>query len=152
MSDNTYWNDDRAAIIKECYELAARFESSEPVRNRINERKEKIPTPSDYISMQSAHSSAVESEMSILSPIIGSFSLDKIGSGAAFAEPPNAYKLSGMNDSAEAHYLQALLAICRNPGDAGRNAARNQIIAALRLSGNDPRYQTFAEIMQEADR
>ena len=152
MGDTSYWNDDRAAIVKECYELAIQFEPSDQVKTLLVERKEKISTPSDYIPMQSTNPSARESEMSVISQIMSDFSLDKVGTIQAPSEQPNVYRINNMSsNSAEAQYVQAMLAINRNSNESGRNSARSSIINAIKLAGYDPRYKTFAMILQEAD-
>lgn len=134
--------------LKECYELAAQYETLDVVKDILREKAKKINISQDYMLVKVTRHH--ESEMQIISE-----AMERIISGnvAAYGnkEPEYLHKVNTLPGSAEKEYLLALSALRYGGSGTQRLEAMRHISEALNYSPNDPRYTALARILQEAD-
>lgn len=150
MAVGNTWDSIEAFQLKECYDLAARFENLDTAREVLREKSKKIDIPQNYIPVQ-ADASYQETEMQIVSEVIYGLTLE------GFAASDNtgsryAYKIDSLPGSAEKEYVLALLSLRDGTNETQRLNALRHISAALSYSPNDPRYIALASVLQDVDK
>lgn len=136
--------------LKECYDIALRFEQNDIARSIITEKFKGIDIPRNYIPVQ-LESTHKETEMQVISEILYELSLEGL------ASPENrplksAHKINSLPSSGEKEYILALLALRSGTNESQRIDALRHITAALSYSPNDPRYVTFACVLKDIDK
>lgn len=143
------FNDSLEAFqLKECYELAARFAKLDTAKDVLRKKSEKLDIPMNYIPVQT---DAVypETKMQTVSKALYELSLEGFSSSEKTTFK-NAYKISGLSDSAEKEFILALLSLRNGSNETQRLEALGHISAALSYSPNDPRFIALADILQKA--
>lgn len=150
MSNVNDWNNDEVFQLKECYDLAAKFETLDIVKEILWKKSKKIGVPENYIPAQTdeAHQ---ETDMQIISEAIYRLSLEGFtaSEGAGFNY---AYKINNLPSSAEKEYVLTLFSLRNGMNTAQRLEALRHISEALSYSPNDPRYIALANVLQDINK
>lgn len=149
MNVNT-WEGLKSLLLKECYDLAMRFEELDTARGVIREKSRKIAIPKNYISEQIdvAYS---ESDMQIISKVIYGLSLEGF-SAVENTGVKYEHEINKLPSSAEKEYVMALLALRSGTNETQRVNALRHIRAAYSYSPNDPRYIALASVLQDVEK
>lgn len=150
MYVNNEWDSIESFLLKECYDLAARYESQDIVRNILREKCQRINIPDGYVPLQ-GNTPYQETEMQILSQAVYELTLEGYATDVN-SEFQYIHKINGLPTSAEKEYLLAILSLRKGTNTSARIEALRHISSALALSPNDPRYTTLASILQEVDK
>ena len=137
-----------AALLKECYDLAARFEKIDNARDIIREKLKKVSLYTDGTPMTTA-AVVSGSGMDVISEIMYKMSLEGTG-GSGKNDNGYAYKLERLPYSGEKEFLLALLALRDGTDETHRKSALLHIYEALKESNEDPRYVALAAALQNA--
>lgn len=136
--------------LKECYDLAARFEKFDTARDILREKSKRIKNSKKYVSVQKGLLDG-ETEMQIISEAIYELTLEGLV-GSKNTRFHCIYKIENLPNSAEKEYILALLDLRSGTDETHRLSALRHISAALSHSPNDPRYITLASILQDVDK
>lgn len=149
INDNS-WDNIEAFQLKECYELAAQYETLDSAKIILREKSKRIAIPKDYLPIQE-DATYEETEMQIVSEALYGLTLE----GFAASENTEfryAHKINNLQNSAEKEYLLALLALRNGTNETQRLKALQHIMVAHSYSPNDPRYIALAHVLQDVDK
>lgn len=150
MAGANIWDSLEAFQLKECYDLAARFETLDTARAVLREKSKGIDIPQNYVPVQ-ADVSYPETEMQIASEIIYALTLEDFAASDRTGFKYS-HKMNDLADSGEKEFILALLSLRDGTNVTQRIDAMRHIRAALKHSPDDPRYITLAEILQDVDK
>lgn len=148
MLDETNLDGINEFLLKECYEIAALYETSSTARGVLIDKAKRISP--DYFSRQT-NVHYHESEMQIISEVINELSMEDF-TAAENTRLECAHKINNLPNSAEKEYVLALLSLRNGTSETQRLDALRHISAALIDSPNDPRYLALASILQDVDK
>lgn len=143
MADNL-----RDFLLKECYELAERFEPMEIPKMVLREKSKNIKLL-DGITPQDASISSSKSYMQSVSEVMHQLSMEGLGSDAV-NDFSLSHVVSSIPDCAEKNYILALLELRRGTNETQRLSALQYLSSALSEEPNDPRFRTLAQILRDA--
>ena len=106
MYVNNEWDSIESFLLKECYDLAARYESQDIVRNILREKCQRINIPDGYVPLQ-GNTPYQETEMQILSQAVYELTLEGYATDVN-SEFQYIHKINGLPTSAEKEYLLAI--------------------------------------------
>lgn len=149
MAEKISWDSLEAFQLKECYDLAARFEKLDQARALLWERGKRIDIPKNYTPIR-ADAAYPESEGQTVSE--ATYQLVQDGRAVDTSSFACSHKVAQLPESGEKEYLLALIALRGGRNETQRLETARHIGAALSYSPNDPRYITLAAILQEAGR
>lgn len=138
----------RDFLLKECYELAERFEPMEIPKMVLREKSKNIKLL-DGITPQDASISSSKSYMQSVSEVMHQLSMEGLGSDAV-NDFSLSHVVSSIPDCAEKNYILALLELRRGTNETQRLSALQYLSSALSEEPNDPRFRTLAQILRDA--
>lgn len=144
------WDSIEAFQLKECYELAAQYETNDAAQSVLREKAKKIDIPMNYVPVQ-ADASYQESTMQIVSEAMYGLSLEGF-SASENSGFKYSHKINSLPGSGEKEFVLALLSLRNGTNETHRIEALGHISSALGYSPNDPRYITLARVLQDADK
>ena len=150
MAENMKWDSPEAFQLRECYDLAARFETQEQAKAFLQQRAKKIRIPKDYTPIR-ADAAYPESVAQAVSEITERLAQEGFLS-ADSSEFAFSHRISQLPDSGEKEYFLALLALRGGTNESSRANAMRHLSAALSHEPDDPRYTTLAAVLQEVSR
>ena len=135
-------------LLKECYEIAERFETKEISKMILREKIKNIGTAYEGNS-QCDSDTSTDSYMQSISEIIRELSTE--GLDVPTAEDFRlSHIVSSIPECAEKNYILALLELRRGTNETHRLAAIRYVESALAEELDDPRFRTLAEILKNA--
>ena len=147
--DNISWESIDPCLLRECYDLAAQYETLDTAKAVLLEKSKRVAI-SDIDEMMREDRFYHESPMQIVSDIINGLTQEK-----AETNENNRYKYfrltNKLPNSPEKEYIFALLSLWGESSERQRIETLEHISAALAGSPDDPRYIALAKILQETD-
>lgn len=137
--------------LKECYELAVRFEKNDKAKDVIREKIKRLEDQKDNIIQEYADTIHSEHEMEILSDIICVLASED-STYSDNLEMMFSHKINSVPDSAEKEFVLALLSLRSGTNETQRLEAVRHLSAALNYSPDDPRFIALVTVLQEAQK
>lgn len=138
----------RDFLIKECYEIAERFETMEISKMILREKSKNINL-FEGITPQDVSISSSKSYMQSVSEVMYELSMEVFG-GETTKDFPLSHVVSSIPECAEKNYILALLELRRGTNETQRLSALQYLLNALSEEPNDPRFRALAQILREA--
>ncbi len=148
MKDSDNLSSMESSLLKECYALAAEYEQNSTARDILRSRGRKI-TVTEEPATDNNTAGFMASNQTAMSDAIYELTM-KGGSG--YNSPKLRQSLSRMKFCGDREFLLAILALSNGRGETERIEALQHISLALSYSPNDPRYISFAQILQQYDK
>lgn len=137
--------------LKECYELAVRFENNDKAKDVIREKIKRLEDQEDNIIQEYADTFYSKHEMEILSEIICVLASEDFMSSHN-SDITFYHKINSVPDSAEKEFVLALLSLRSGTNETQRLEAVRHLSAALNNSPDDPRFIALFTVLQEAQK
>lgn len=147
MKDSNKWDNMESFLLKECYTLAAQYESNAAARDILRSRGRKISIPDGYIP-DGSNITLPNSTQQAVSNVIYALTMEG-AAGTASDSFREQHEISAMPNCGDKEYLLAILALRNGRNETQRLEAMRHVSLALSYSPNDPRYITLAEILQQ---
>lgn len=135
-------------LLKECYEIAERYEPMEIPKMILREKSKNIKLLEE-ITPHDASLSSSKSYMQSVSEIMYELSMEGLG-GETINDFPLSHVVSSIPECAEKNYILALLELRRGTNETQRLSALQYLSSALSEEPNDPRFRALAQILKEA--
>lgn len=141
-------NDLKDFLLKECYDIAERYEPMEIPKMILREKSKNIDIEKDFLPPGSPLDSN-NSYMQRVSEITYALSMEALNS-AISGDFPLIHMLNSIPDCAEKYYIYALLELRKGTNEDQRTSALDYLISALDEEPNDPRFLALAQIIRES--
>ena len=148
MTEEISMNSTKACLLKECYDLALRFEKNDLAKEVLRKKSKGLNIPMAVSPVRDA-ASHTESDMEILSEVMYELACES-SSASGNTGFNYSYKVDSLPDSAEKEFVLTLITLRNGTDETQRLQAMRHIRAALSYSPGDPRLVALAEILQQA--
>lgn len=144
MKDSNKWDNIESSLLKECYTIAAQYETNSGARDILRSRGRKITIPDGYVPDGNNLTRPYSTQQAVSNVI---YALTMEGTGMASDSFSLQHELSVMPKCGDREYLLALMELRNGKSTSERLEALRHISLALSYSPNDPRYIALAEIL-----
>lgn len=135
-------------LIKECYEIAERFETMEIPKMILREKSKNIKLLEGIIPQDDSLCSS-KSYMQSVSEVMYELSMEGLG-GETKKDFPLSHVVSSIPECAEKNYILALLELRRGTNEMHRLSVLQYLSRALSEEPNDPRFRALTQILRDA--